>query len=122
MEKREITCINCPMGCLLDVEVEDGKVISVTGNTCPRGTIYAEKEVTSPTRIVTGTIAVFGGVDPVVAAKTEHDIPKEKIADIAEAMRQVYATAPIHIGDVLVENIAESGSNLVATHDVAAKA
>ena len=82
MEKREITCINCPMGCLLDVEVEDGKVISVTGNTCPRGTIYAEKEVTSPTRIVTGTIAVFGGVDPVVAAKTEHDIPKEKIVFI----------------------------------------
>ena len=34
---KELICINCPMGCMLTAEVENGEVISVTGNTCPRG-------------------------------------------------------------------------------------
>lgn len=121
MKKYELTCINCPMGCALEVMVQDDKVTSVTGNTCPRGAIYAEKEVMAPTRVVTGTVAVFDGVDSVTSAKTEHDIPKAKISDVAEAMQKVYVKAPVAIGDVLVENIAESGSNLVATHEVLAK-
>ena len=49
---RELTCIGCPMGCPLTVTMEAGEVISVTGNTCKRGDIYARKEVTNPTRIV----------------------------------------------------------------------
>ena len=48
MEKRELTCIGCPMGCPLTVEIEDGNVVSVTGNTCKRGDVYARKEVTNP--------------------------------------------------------------------------
>ena len=47
---RELTCIGCPMGCPLTVTMEAGEVISVTGNTCKRGDIYARKEVTNPTR------------------------------------------------------------------------
>ena len=30
----EITCINCPMGCRMRVEVEEGRVVSVSGNAC----------------------------------------------------------------------------------------
>ena len=50
-KKIELTCIGCPMGCPLIVTMEDGAVVSVTGNTCPRGDAYARKEVTAPTRI-----------------------------------------------------------------------
>ena len=45
---RELTCIGCPMGCPLTVTMEAGEVISVTGNTCKRGDVYARKEVTNP--------------------------------------------------------------------------
>ena len=58
---RELTCIGCPMGCPLTVTMKAGEVISVTGNTCKRGDIYARKEVTNPTRIVTSTVRVTGG-------------------------------------------------------------
>ena len=61
MEKRELTCIGCPMGCALTVELDGGAVVSVRGNTCPRGDAYARKEVTAPTRIVTTTVRVTGG-------------------------------------------------------------
>jgi CxxC motif-containing protein len=67
------------MGCPIVVKMEDGKVTSVTGNTCPRGEEYARKEVTDPTRIVTTTVRVADGKVPMINVKTEHDIPKDKI-------------------------------------------
>ena len=74
MEKRELICIGCPLGCPLSVTLENGEVTSVTGNTCPRGDAYARKEVTNPTRIVTSTVRVEGGVYAMVSCKTESDI------------------------------------------------
>ena len=44
MELKKLTCIECPIGCDMEVELEDGKVLSVTGNSCPRGKLYAENE------------------------------------------------------------------------------
>ena len=79
MKRKELICIGCPMGCPIVVEMEDGKVLSVTGNTCPRGESYARKEVTNPTRIVTTTVRVDGGKVPMINVKTEQDIPKDKI-------------------------------------------
>ena len=82
----KLTCIACPMGCPLSVEMEGDKVISVTGNTCPRGKVYGEKEVTNPTRIVTSTVRVSGGDSVMVSVKTKNDIPKGKIFDVVKAL------------------------------------
>lgn len=115
MEKRNLICINCPMGCPLTVEMEDGRVVSVSGNTCKRGEIYARKEVTNPTRIVTSTVKVKGGKTDMVSVKTKEDIPKEKIFDCIRALKGLEVTAPIHIGDVILENVADTGVDIVAT-------
>ena len=44
MNERELICIGCPMGCPIVVKMEEEKVISVTGNTCPRGDAYARRK------------------------------------------------------------------------------
>ena len=118
METRELICIGCPMGCPIVVEMEDGKVLSVTGNTCPRGESYARKEVTNPTRIVTTTVRVDGGKVPMINVKTEQDIPKDKIFECIAALRGVTMKAPIHIGDIVLENVAGTGVNIVAAGNV----
>lgn len=120
MEKRGLICIGCPLGCMLTVEMNGAEVINVTGNTCKRGKIYAEKEVTNPTRIVTSSVRVTGGDRPCVSCKTKSDIPKSKIFDIVRALKNVEAEAPIHIGDVLVEDVAGTGVQMVATSHVKA--
>ena len=71
MEEKNLICIGCPMGCPLTVKMEHGEVVSVTGNTCKRGDIYARKEVTNPTRIVTSTVRVTGGSEAMVSVKTK---------------------------------------------------
>ena len=121
MEKIELTCIGCPMGGPLVVEMENGAVSKVTGNTCPRGDAYGRKEVTNPTRIVTSTVRVEGGTLPVVSCKTRTDIPKGKIFDVARALKTVTVPAPVTIGQVLVDNVADTGVEIIATKNVGVK-
>lgn len=120
METRELTCINCPLGCSLTVEMDNGEVATVTGNTCPRGDVYARKEVTNPTRIVTSIVKVSGGKANMVSCKTKSDIPKDKIFDITKALQDIIIPAPVAIGDVLVSNVADTGVDIIATKDVEA--
>lgn len=67
------------------MEMNGTEVVSVTGNTCPRGDAYARKEVTNPTRIVTSTVKVEGGKVDMVSVKTKEDIPKGKIFEWCES-------------------------------------
>lgn len=121
MEKRTLTCIGCPLGCAVTVELDNGEIIRVTGNTCKRGDDYARKEVTHPMRVVTSTVRVTGGELPVVSVKTGQDIPKEKIMDVMNSLADIAVPAPVHIGDIILENAAQTGVNIIATKDVNVK-
>ena len=118
MSTVNLICIGCPLGCPLTVEMEGNEVKSVAGNTCPRGDAYAKKELTNPTRIVTSTVRVLGGKLPMVSVKTEKDIPKDKIFDCVKALKDIEVKAPVKIGDVIVENVAGTGVNIIATKNV----
>lgn len=118
MEQRNLICIGCPMGCPVTVTLEHGAVIKVEGNTCKRGDVYARKEVTHPTRIVTSTVRVTGGSAPVVSVKTAGDIPKEMIFPAMEALKGVVLSAPVTIGDVALRNVCGTGVDVVVTKDV----
>ena len=118
MEKRELICIGCPMGCPLTVELENGEIKTITGYTCKKGEPYARKEVTNPTRIVTNTVRVEGGRADMVSVKTREDIPKDKIFQCVKALKGVTVKAPIRIGDVVVADVAGTGVDIVATKEV----
>ena len=107
------------MGCPITVEMDGDEVVSVTGNTCKRGDVYARKEVTDPTRIVTSTVRVIGGKADMVSVKTKEDIPKGKIFDCVKALKGVEVEAPVRIGDVIVPDVAGTGVDIVATRNVA---
>ena len=109
--KTELTCIVCPRGCHLVVD-ED---LKVTGNSCPRGEAYGKQEVTDPRRTVTSTVRVDSIEFAVLPVKTKGDISKGKIFEVMEEINKVHAHVPVHIGDVLVHDIAGSGVDLVAT-------
>ena len=118
MEKRELICIGCPMGCPLTVELENGEIKTITGYTCKKGETYARKEVANPTRIVTSTVRVEGGRADMVSVKTREDIPKDKIFQCVKALKGVTVKAPIRIGDVVVADVAGTGVDIVATKEV----
>lgn len=118
MEKRMLTCIGCPLGCSLTAApTADG--FDITGYTCKRGLEYAKKELTRPERTVTSTVRVSGGKANVVSVRTATDVPKDAIFRVMEAINAMVVPAPVKIGDVLCENIADTGVALTATKGVA---
>jgi len=110
---KEMTCINCPLGCSLTVTV-DGDNINVKGNTCPRGEAYAINEIKDPKRIVTSSVKCEGQKER-ISCKTFEAIPKDKIFDVMKEIKKVTVKAPIKIGDVIIENVCNTGINVVAS-------
>ena len=116
--KRMMTCIICPNGCDLEVDVEDGKVSSVAGNLCPRGKAYALQEIESPKRTIASSVRVNGGVLPLVSVRLNRAVDKDKICEVMKEINKISLSAPVHVGDVVVENILNLGSDLIATKNV----
>jgi len=103
------------MGCRLSVELDAGRIISVTGNTCKRGEEYAQSEVINPVRVVTTTVMVRNGQSRTISVKTRTGISKNKVFDCMMALKGVTIEAPVVIGDVIAADIAGTGVDIVAT-------
>lgn len=110
--KRELTCIICPRGCALQVEI-NGDEVKVAGNACPKGAVYGHDECLHPTRTVTSFVRVSNREDTMVTVKTEEPIPKEHIFDLMRIIRKKTVQAPIAIGDVVCDNV--YGTRVIAT-------
>lgn len=121
MRKKEFICIVCPNGCKLTAEMSEeggGGSVNVTGYSCKRGKEYGQTEAVHPVRSVTSTVRVTGGDHPLVPVKTVKEVPKEKIFECMEAIRALSVAAPVHIGQILIRNIAGTGIDLAATGNV----
>ena len=114
MEKRELTCIVCPVGCRVAVEI-DGEEMRVSGNQCKRGETYCRQEVSCPVRTVTSLVAVVGGEHPLCPVKTAAPVPKSRVGDVLAAIRSAQACAPVRLGDVILPNVADTGVDVIAT-------
>ena len=112
MNSVNLTCVECPLGCALTVNLEQGKVVSVSGNTCPRGKVYAESEVVCPKRVLTTTVKTLDG--RILAVKTDNPVPKQDLMKLMQKINCVVASTPVKIGDIIINNLVD-GVNLVAT-------
>lgn len=122
MKKQEqFTCIGCPIGCTLEVTMYDENNIEVRNNLCAIGDRYGRKEIVFPVRMVTSSVEVENGDVDLVSIKTDKEIDKSKTMELAAALKGVKVKAPVHIGDIIVENILDSGVNMVATREVLVK-
>lgn len=110
--RKNLTCIECPIGCEIEVEVENGVVLSVKGNACPRGKIYAEAEVICPKRVVTSTVRAENG--EMIPVKTDRPVRKDAIFEVMQKINEIICQMPVKLGEVLVENICDD-ANLIVT-------
>ena len=116
--KRNMTCIVCPNGCELEVEIENGKFVSVSGNLCPRGAQYAAQEVEAPKRTIASSVTVKNGTLPLVSVRLNRPVPKEKIFDVMAEIRKISLEAPVHAGTVVIEDVLGLGSDVIVTKNV----
>ena len=118
--KTEMSCIVCPMSCLITVKQDDvtGEILSVTGNTCKRGENYVRNELTHPMRQLTSTVAIKNGIYNRLPVILSAEIPKEKLFDVMEQIKKVRVTAPIEIGEVLIRDVCGLGVDVLASRSM----
>ena len=113
---KELVCIVCPKGCRLHVDEEND--YAVTGNSCPRGAEYGHNEIKNPTRVLTSTVKLNGGLYRRCPVKTDRAVPKGKLMEIMQALNEVTLTAPVQIGQIALENAAGTGANVIVTKNL----
>jgi len=116
MDKQILTCIGCPLGCELSVEI--GDEIKVSGHLCKIGINYGQEEVTNPTRNIATSVKVMGGDIPMLSVKNVQPVPKGSIMEVVKAVQTVTAKAPVKVGDLVLRDAAGSGVDFVATRDI----
>lgn len=116
-KKRQFTCIVCPLGCSIEVAEEPGG-LTVSGQECSRGEKYALQEIWDPRRILTGTVKITGGPLPRLPVKTTAAIPKDLLEKAAKLLAEVTAHAPVRCGELIAEDFAGSGADLIATREL----
>ena len=113
---KDLVCIVCPKGCRLHVDVDND--YKVTGNSCPRGAEYGHNEIKNPTRVLTSTVKLEGGLYKRCPVKTDSAVPKGKLMDIMHALNDVTLTSPVTIGQIVLEHAAGTDANVIVTKNL----
>lgn len=114
-EKRNLICVVCPVGCNIEVSMSCGKVTSISGNQCKRGSKYVEEECINPVRTLTSTVRIAGGEIPMLPVKSDRPLPKEKIMECMNEINRYTVSAPVEVGDAVIKGILGMDANIVAT-------
>ena len=112
---KKMVCIECPKSCTLSVDIENCKVLKVTGAKCPKGVAYALSEAVNPTRMLTATAMATGLALKLVPVRTDKPIPKSDIFKAMEEIGKMRITKPVKAGDVIDGNFLGLGVKLLAT-------
>ena len=122
MNNRQLICIVCPNGCELSAQVTETngrvKVEDITGGLCDKGPPWAEQELTHPVRTISSNVLVTGGDMPLVSVRTSRAVPRDRIFDIMEAIKKIRVSAPVDIGDVIIDRPCGTDCEIIATRKI----
>jgi CxxC motif-containing protein len=113
-------CLRCPQGCEVQTVVgPNDEILNIKGNKCKLGREYVEQEIRDPRRVLPTSVKVNNGTRPLVSAWTPEPMPKGMLLDLASDTRKIAVEAPVHVGDVIIEDWRGTGVRLVASAEVA---
>jgi CxxC motif-containing protein len=115
---REMVCISCPVGCRLGLHIHGDDEVTVTGNRCSRGEVYAKEEFLAPKRIVTATARTESERHPRLPVRTDAALPKEYISALLREVYELEVSVPIRRGQVIIPDIRGTGINLTASMSI----
>ena len=117
-ENRHFTCVICPIGCEIDVQLEDGNVVSMEGNKCAKSEEFVLQELREPMRILTTTIRIKGAKWAMLPVRTDIAIPKRLLFRVIEELANMELQAPVKVADVIIRDVAGTGANIVAARNM----
>jgi len=120
-KKKKVVCTTCPLGCKINVvysEADEIEIVEVKGNRCKRGLEFVKQEITDPLRVVVTSVKVEDGEIPMASVRSDKPVPLRLINDIMRILKETKIKAPIKRGNVVIQNILDTGSDIIATRSV----
>ena len=114
-EKKHFVCVVCPVGCEIDVVHDGAKIISMEGNKCEKSEEFVSQELIEPMRILTTTVRIEGSRWPIIPVRTDKPVPKRLFPRIMNQLKRIKLQAPVNMLDVVMNDIARTGANVIAT-------
>lgn len=111
--EKEVICVICPSSCHVTVKGDGKTVQKISGYTCKRGKEYAENEYIAPKRTLSTTVKAEGYSCPIIAVRSNKPLPKDKIFDVMKLIQNVTAKPPFKVGNVVIENVLDTGVDIV---------
>lgn len=118
-EVKEIICVTCPKGCHATVWEQEGS-IEIKGKICKKGKAYIQQEFLEPKRVLTSTVVVAHSRAKRLPVRTVEAIPKKDLFRAMEQLSKVKVEPPVHVGEVIISNVLDTGVDLIASGDVLA--
>ncbi len=118
--EKELICILCPLGCKMKVSgvADSPENLTIRGQQCKKGREYAYEEYTNPTRTLTSTVVINNAPLARLPVKTSKPLPKGLIYKAMEAINEVELTAPVKMGTVVIENLLDTGIDVITTRSL----
>jgi len=116
---RHFTCVTCPVGCEIDVELLEGSVVSMKGNKCAKAEEFVLQELKEPVRVLTTTVRAKGARWAMLPVRSDRPIPKRLFFEAVRQLAGVDVQAPVKVSDIIARDIAGSGANIIATRNMA---
>lgn len=112
-------CLRCPQGCEVQTMLgPNDEILNISGNRCKLGKEYVEQEIRDPKRVLPTSVRVRNGERPMVPVWTPEPIPKGLLLELAAESRRIEIEAPVHVGDVVLDDWRGLGVRLVASGEV----
>ena len=115
---KKITCIICPIGCKILVDLNGKQIKNVKDTKCKQGIDYALNEALDPRRMLTSSVRIYNGEWPLVSVKSSQPIPKDKVFEVLKEIKKRSIKAPIHLGEIVLKNVANTGIDIIATKSI----
>jgi CxxC motif-containing protein len=97
---------------------DEGRLSEVANFQCKEGKEYAVTEYRSPMRVLTTTVIVGKSRHALVPVRTNRVILREKLFDCMQHLSRIKVEPPLKVGDVIVKNILNTGSDIITTSEL----
>ena len=111
---QQITCLNCPLRCSIDVEYDESSIYIIEGNNCERGYRFAIDKLDLPNRNAFAYVKVANSSAKTVKVITTKPISRDLIPMLEEELAKITLNAPVKVQDLVIANVFNTGVDIVA--------
>lgn len=118
---QQLTCLNCPLRCRIEVEHSEDAILAIEGNNCERGFRFALDSVNLPKRNLSAYVKVENSSVQSVKVATTEPISRQLVGKVEKILDQLVLKAPVKINDLVIPNVLDSGVDIIAVGQAALK-